>query len=88
MYKFGNNISWQVLDCNLYIIDERDSREFILNSITMKICLALIKGESISKIAKDIASEYFIDENWILGEIKKLIDDLLQASIFVEGNNE
>lgn len=88
MYKFGNNISWQVLDGNLYITDERDSGQFILNSVTMKICLALIKGELTSKIAKDIANEYAVDENWIIGEIKKLIDDLLQASIFLEGNNE
>lgn len=88
MYKFGKNISWQVLDGNLYITDERDSGQFILNTITMRICLALIKGESIEIIAKNVAKKYSADEHRILDEIKKLIDDLLQASIFTEENNE
>lgn len=88
MYKFGDNISWQVLDGNMYITDERDSGQFVLNNLSTMICLALTKGESVEMIAKKTAEEYSADEYRVLDEIKKLIDDLLKASIFTEVRNE
>ena len=88
MYCFNKHISWQTLDGTLYLTDERDGQLYLLNETGMKMCLALVAGESTESIIQNISEQYAISTQQVTQDFSTLRNDLLQASFIVEVPNE
>lgn len=84
--RYSPNISWQVLNDKIYIINEDTLDSFFLEDVSMRMWALIGRGLSVGEILKTIGREYDVDMCTLKSDIFELIQELLENDIVLYEN--
>ncbi|XCP85245.1 PqqD family protein [Roseburia hominis] len=73
--EYAATISWQVLDDEVYIINEKNKRVYVLDNSAKDFWLAIEK-RSLDKICQALCAQYCADADCIRADLHDFIADL------------
>lgn len=88
MYIPSMNISWQTLDNETFIIDERSGKIYKLEEISNYIWKLILDRKNFEEICCNILLEYKVDKEEVERDIKMLIDNLIKLEFIEEIQSE
>lgn len=83
-YRIQNNVSWQTVDGNCYLIDEKDGELFVLNEIAHVVWDGIANRKSVKNIVRDIAEGYQADRYMIESDIDELIQEFKEQGFITD----
>jgi hypothetical protein len=84
---YSKNISWQLIDNQIFIIDEVTKKEFTLKEIGKEFWI-LIKSHNLYKEIVEILSEqYDVANDIITSDLKEFVEDLISKKLLTKGED-
>lgn len=84
MYLISLNISWQTLNSETFIIDERCKKLYKLEETTNDIWQLLLDKKNFEEICFYILSVYDVEIEKVKKDVKKTIDNFLKLEFIEE----
>lgn len=89
MYKFKKYVSWQYLNQNLYIFDERKADYFVLDGMARELCIELTDTcVPNNDFLEKIAERYCIDKKQIESDYLEIMKQLYEEELVEENEYE
>lgn len=88
MYIPSKNISWQKLDNEIYIVDERIGKVYCLNGTGSIIWSYILKNISSEDFSLLISKKFNIDIDKVKNDSKLFIQDMINKGFLVEVTND
>lgn len=82
---YSESISWQLLNDNIYIIEERSRQLISLQEVAKDFWLLIREGISLEDIITKLCLQYNEERELIFNDIKELCDDLMKLGLIKEG---
>ena len=83
-YIFCENISWQIYDDFVYIVNEITRQKIVLNNTAKEIWCGISSGLSLEENENKLLKKYDVKQEIIHRDINKIYSDLVKRNILKE----
>lgn len=82
---YSKNISWQLIDNQILIIDEISKKEFVLKEIGKEFWILIKSHHLFKEIVKILSERYNVANDIIISDMKEFTDDLISKKLLTKG---
>ena len=83
-YKVGYNVSWQSIDNELYVFNEKNGEMFQLDNVSKEIFIGILSHKTIEQIADEIVQKFHVEQVIVYRDILEFCQDLLKQGLIME----
>lgn len=83
---YSDNISWQLLDNKVYVIDEITKKIYILDRVGKDFWM-LVKNNSFEETVIILSKKYNVSLDIIIKDLDEFKDNLLSSKLLIKGDN-
>lgn len=83
--NYSNHISWQLLNNEIYIIDEITQKIYILTDVAKEFWILINGGYTVEEIINILIKIYKVSEKIIKNDINDFKDILISKKLITEG---
>lgn len=78
---YSCGIAWQQIDSTIYISNEKNGEDYILENVSALFWKAIGEQKSIQVILEEISAIYAVEQSELREDIQQLVDDLVMYNL-------